>query len=86
VFEHGNVGKAGEDPEEPQNNDEDRYGKHAKRCNKKLSHGAVLLLLPVAVIMFSFIPSTEGTGFLTSAPAGALVEPDDREDHDDDYG
>jgi hypothetical protein len=36
--------------------------------------------------MFFFIPSTEGTGFLTSAPAGTLVEPDDREDHDEDYG
>jgi hypothetical protein len=83
VLEHGHVGEIGKDKVEPQNNYEDGQGEDPESGKKQFFHGRTLFLLPVMRPAGFVIPSTEGTGFLSSAPSDAAIVPADGEDDDD---
>jgi hypothetical protein len=82
MFQGGNIGQPGEHDGNPDDNDKANESEGPEAVEKILFHGAVLFFLLIGFLVRMFIPSTERTGLIASAPADAFIKPDDRKHHD----
>ncbi len=77
----------GKGPEQPERKYKSTEREDAQPCKKNLFHGERLFLLLAGFEVMWLLPSTEGTVVCGSAPADAVIDPDDgteQQNRDDD--